>query len=36
MFGLIVGIFVGIVIGYYQPEMVADVAVYITDWIKSI
>jgi|MDSZ01.3.fsa_nt_gb hypothetical protein len=36
MLNLIVGISIGIAIGYYQPDMVADVAMYVNNWIKSI
>ena len=36
MLNLIVGISIGIAIAYYQPEMVAETAIYVYDWIKNI
>ena len=34
--GMIVGIAIGIVIGYYQPELVATTVGYVINWIQSI
>jgi|TARA_R110001592_G_scaffold140147_4_gene360797 multisubunit Na+/H+ antiporter MnhE subunit len=36
MANLILGFIVGIAIGYYQPDIVADLATNAIDWIKNI
>lgn len=36
MANLILGFIVGIAIGYYQPDIVAESATYVINWIKSV